>query len=279
MVESFRPQSYDEALEILSREEVIIVAGGTDVMVRRRQWSQLTPAYDKSVMFLAGLEELNYIDRQGSNVHIGAGVSLEDIMDHFHTPELLIDAIELIGSPAIRHSATLIGNVVNASPAGDTLPILYLLDGVVVLESINGLRHVPIESFIVGPGKTSIKSDELVKEVVLHDHSFNHSSYRKVGGRQADAISKISFVGACHIKKHIIEDFRMAFGAVGPTVVRDKAIEASIVGKTSQWLKDNRERLIDQYMEQINPIDDQRSTADYRNKIGHNLMKDFMHIG
>lgn len=279
MVESYYPTTYDDALELLSQEDIEIVAGGTDLMVRNRNWSQLTPKFDKKVMFVAGLEELNYIDRQGSNVHIGAGVTLEDVMDHFHTPELLIEAIEIMASPAIRHTGTLIGNVVNASPAGDSLPVLYLLDCVVVLESIYGLRHVPIETFIIGPGQTGINSDEMVKEIILKDHHFNHLTYKKIGGRQADAISKVCFTAAIQIKKHVIEDFRMSFGAVGPTVVRCSDIEDQIKGHTTEWLKEHKEALIQAYSEHIRPIDDQRSTAIYRKKICLNLMSDFMHIG
>lgn len=278
MVESYYPTSYDQALELLSKEQLMIVAGGTDLMVRRRNWSQLAPKFDRNVMFVAGLEELNYVDRQGSNVHIGAGVTLEDIRDHFHTPELLIEAIEIMASPAIRHTATLAGNVVNASPAGDSLPVLYLLDAIIVLESIGGMRHVPIDEFILGPGQTSINPDEMIKEIILHDHSFNHVVYKKIGGRQADAISKVCFAAACTVKKHVIEDFRMVFGAVGPTMVRRPEIEASIVGQTTSWLKDNREPLEEAYSVFIKPIDDQRSTAEYRKKICRNLMHDFMHI-
>lgn len=278
MVDSYYPTSYDEALELLSQENMIIIGGGTDLMVKRRNWSQLLPKFEGKVMFIAGLEELNYVDRQGSNVHIGAGVTLEDIMDHFHTPELLIDAIEVMASPAIRHTATLAGNVVNASPAGDSLPVLYLLDAIIVLESNHGMRHVPISEFILGPGQTSINGDEMIKEIVIHDHSFNHAIYKKIGGRQADAISKVCFTAALTVKKHVIEDFRMVFGSVAPTMVRRPEIEEKINGQTTSWLKDNREMLVDAYAAYIRPIDDQRSSAEYRKKICRNLMHDFMHI-
>lgn len=278
MVESYIPKTYTEALEILSREEVTIVAGGTDLMVKHRRWAQLQPDFKGSALFISGLEELNYIDRQGSYVHIGAGVTLEEIMDHFHTPELLIDAIELMASPAIRHTGTLAGNVVNASPAGDSLPVLYLLDASIVLESMYGMRHVPIEEFIVGPGQSTINSDEMIKEIVLHDHSFNHVTYRKIGGRQADAISKVCFSAACTIKKHVIEDIRLAFGAVAPTIIRRKEMEQSMVGQTTGWLKEHRDMIVDQYMEFIQPIDDQRSTAAYRKQVCRNLCQEFLHL-
>lgn len=276
MVKSYYPTSYSDALELLSKEAMTVIAGGTDLMVKRRSWSNLAPDFRNSVLFIGNLDELDYIDRQGNHIHIGAGVCLEEIMDHFHTPELLTQAIEIMASPAIRHMATLAGNVVNASPAGDTLPVLYLLDAEVVVESVYGMRHIPIADFITGPGHTSIKSEEMVKEIVLHDHSFNHLVYRKVGGRQADAISKLSFAAACTVHKHVIEDFRMAFGAVAPTVIRRTDIEGRIIGSTTDWLKTHRSVLADEYGQYIRPIDDQRSTAAYRSGICRNLMIDFM---
>ena len=276
MVNTYYPTSYEEALEFLNTYKTTIVAGGTDLMVRNRAWSDLPTNFDRDVLFVGQLEELNYVDRQGSNIHIGAGVTLEDIMDHFHTPVLLSEAIKIMASPAIRHSATLAGNVVNASPAGDTLPVLYVLDGVVVLESVEGIRHVPIERFITGPGKTLIHSNEMIKEIIISGHKFNHSVYRKVGGRKADAISKVSVCAIMEVKKGIIQNYRAAFGAVGPTVIRDATIEAKLVGKSLAWLEENVEEIGKWYEPIIRPIDDQRSSASYRKACTINLLTDFL---
>lgn len=276
MVTSYYPASYNEALEILSQQEITIIAGGTDLMVKKRSWSNTPPKFDNDVMFVSALDELNYIDRQGHDVHIGATVCLEDILDHFHTPSLLIDAVKVMASPAIRHSATLAGNVVNASPAGDSLPVLYLLDANIVLESTYGLRHVPIESFLIGPGQTTINSDEMIKEIVVTDAHFNHMKYWKVGSRKADTISKVCFCGAANVKRSEILDFRMAIGAVAPTIIRDRAIEASIIGKTVNYVKEHREAIAERYAPLIVPIDDQRSTAAYRKQAAMNLIMDFL---
>ncbi|PKM67495.1 MAG: molybdopterin dehydrogenase [Firmicutes bacterium HGW-Firmicutes-2] len=276
MVNTHYPTSYEEALELLNIYKPTIVAGGTDLMVRKRAWSDLPTNFDRDVLFVGQLEELNYIDRQGSNIHIGAGVTLEDIMDHFHTPALLSEAIKIMASPAIRHSATLAGNVVNASPAGDTLPVLYVLDSVIVLESVEGIRHVPINAFITGPGKTIINDNEMIKEIILSGHKFNHKVYRKVGGRKADAISKLSVCLIMDTKKGMIQNFRAAFGAVGPTVVRDLAIESKLIGKSLDWLDENIEEIGKWYEPIIKPIDDQRSSASYRKACTINLLTDFI---
>lgn len=276
MVKSYYPSSYNEALDILSQKEVTVMAGGTDLMVKRRSWSNLPPKFDTDVMFVNGLEELNYIDRQGHEVHIGATVTLEDILDHFHTPTLLVEAVKEMASPAIRHSATLAGNIVNASPAGDSLPVLYLLDANVVLESSYGLRHVPIQEFIVGPGLTTISNDEMVKEIVMTDYHFNHLKYWKVGSRKADTISKVCFAGAANVKKSEIVDIRMAIGAVAPTIVRNRGIEEGLIGKTVNYIKEHRTEIGQRYVDRIRPIDDQRSTADYRQQTAINLIVDFL---
>jgi CO/xanthine dehydrogenase FAD-binding subunit len=276
MVKGYFPTSYEEALLLLNQHELTLIAGGTDLMVKRRNWSDLPPKFTTDVLFLKGIEELNYIDKQGSNVHIGAGVTLEDLLDHFHTPKLLVEAIRLIGSPAIRHSGTLAGNVVNASPAGDSLPVLYLLDAVIVLESTKGIRHVPIEDFISGPGSTVIDKDELIKEIIVTDHPYHHSVYKKVGGRKSDAISKVCFCAIAEVKKDIITDIRITFGAVAPRVVRLKHVENQIKGKSLSWLKTHLDQIHDFYDPFIQPIDDQRSSAVYRKTCAMNLLHNYL---
>jgi CO/xanthine dehydrogenase FAD-binding subunit len=276
MVASYFPSTYGEALELLAERSLTIIAGGTDLMVKRRSWSDLPTQFDSDVLFLSGIEELNYIDRRGGNIHIGAGVTLEDLMDHFHTPKLLSEAIKIMASPAIRHSATLAGNIVNASPAGDSLPVLYVLEGVVVAESQKGIRHIPIEAFIKGPGKTDLQRDELIKEIIISDHHFNHTLYKKVGGRKADAISKVSFCGVADVKKNIVEDIKIAFGAVGPTVVRVKDIEDKIKGQSIDWLNQHLDTIHDFYEPFIRPIDDQRSSAVYRKTCAMNLLHGYL---
>jgi len=276
MVNSYYPSSYKEALELLNKNNLTIMAGGTDLMVRKRSWSNVAPKFETDMMFISGIVALDYIVRHKDQVTIGANVCLEDGMNHCETPELLVEAIKVMASPAIRHSGTFIGNIVNASPAGDTLPVLYLLDATVILESISDSRCVPINEFIVGPGKTCIKKDEMVKEVVMTDASFSHANYKKVGSRKADTISKICFVGAANVKEGKVKDCRIAIGAVATTIVRDRSIEASLVGKTVKEIRDRRVEIATRYAPLITPIDDQRSSAKYRKETAINLIIDFL---
>ncbi|MDA3846490.1 MAG: FAD binding domain-containing protein [Vallitaleaceae bacterium] len=312
MVLSYRPVSYADALSILTKVPVTIIAGGTDLMVKKRSWSNLAPTFDGDVMFVGHLEEISYIKKlEKSNqkrIHIGATITLEELLYHKDTPEILRQALGVMASPAIRHTATLAGNIGNASPAGDSLPVLYILNAIVVLASSSGERQVPIEDFILGPGKTAINSDEMIKEIIIDDCNFGTVYYKKVGGRKADAISKVCFAGCGSKVDGQITDMRVAFGAVGPTVVRVRSLEEACVNahralQLSVSEKPSEDGLVEpskvnfdqgdessnsiareqldsetvkKFADYVRPIDDQRSNAIYRKQIALNLLKDFI---
>lgn len=271
----YTPKTLENALLALEEEPYTIMAGGTDLMVKHRSWSDLPPDFNQSILFISQLKALNYIRKEGAYLHIGATVTLQRLLEDKSTPKLLNEAVGVMASYAIRHTATLAGNIGNASPAGDSLPVLYVLNAEVVLLSKAGRRKLPIESFIQGPGKTALKSNELIEEVIIECVEESDFYYRKVGGRKADAISKVCFAGLKILRAnthgHTTFETRMAFGAVGPTIIRSKALEADY----NSGLIDN-EQLILGYEALIKPIDDQRSNALYRKQIAMNLMVDFL---
>lgn len=272
MVATYHPTTLSEALEIMATTPMVVMAGGTDLMVRHRNWSTLAPKLSLPTIFVSGIEALQYVVSKGHKVHIGATATLDAILAHDMTPRLLKEAISLMASPAIRHTGTLAGNIGNASPAGDSLPVLYILNAMIVLVSVSGERVVPIQSFITGPGKTIRRPDELIKEIIVDDDAFTCTYFKKVGGRQADAISKVCMAGVAVLRNGLIEDFRVAFGAVGPTVVRVENAEQAYIGKS---LEEIRERIGHDYNFHIKPIDDQRSSAKYRKEIAINMLYDF----
>lgn len=276
MVTHFLPTSKQEAIHILQEHKVDIIAGGTDLMVQRRTWANTPPTFEYT-MNIMHIKELQDINVQENELYIGSTVSLTDVYHHPSTPELMRLAIEDIASPALRNLATIAGNIGNASPAGDTLPILYALNARVVCESSSGLREVPIEEVITGPRQTTIKQHELITKVILPLESFTINSFVKVGGRKADAISKVSFTGAARIEEHTIKDIRICFGAVAPVVIRNKTIEQQLVGVNTCDIKQKIEDIVKQYQNEIRPIDDQRSNKEYRKVVAINLLKDFLH--
>ena len=186
------------------------------------------------------------------------------------------DAIEIMASPALRNCATIAGNIGNASPAGDTLPVLYIFEALIVLETKNKSRILSIEEIILGPRKTVILETEFITEIIIPLTEFSEILFEKVGGRKADAISKVSFAGGIILKDNKIRSIRIAYGAVGPTVVRDKAIEEKYTNLTRQELKAKIDDIKMDYKKIVKPIDDQRSSKEYRQKVAINLLEKFV---
>lgn len=276
MVKSYIPNTYEEALELMDANDMIIMAGGTDLMVKKRNWAGLAPMFDKDVIFISDIEELKYIRKSSGFIHIGSMTTLEAILEHDDTPDILKKAVALMASPGIRHMATLGGNIGNASPAGDSLPVLYVLDAKIVLDGKGTKRTVPIEEYITGPGKTIRDSREMIKEIIINDVRFDMIHYEKIGGRKSDAISKLSFVGGVVYKNGRIDDFRCAFGSVAPTVVRSRNTEIMVKGLDKVELNSKEQSIEDEYSKLIRPIDDQRSTAVYRKKVCTNVLNRFI---
>jgi CO/xanthine dehydrogenase FAD-binding subunit len=209
-------------------------------------------------------------------VEIGAMTPLEEIMNHPAVPSLLRSAIREMASPAIRHVATLGGNIGNASPAGDSLPVLVLLDAWVELKTMAGFRNILLKDLIIGPRQTLMHPEEIMTKICVPSHRFDHETFVKVGGRKADAISKISFCAVADLVDGHLTDLRFAFGSVAKTVVRDETIEGAWNECALTELKAGVWRLQNMFDPLIVPIDDQRSTKHYRKTVAFNLLKDFI---
>lgn len=269
-------KTLNEALILLNEGDYKLLAGGTDLMIQNRAWSNTLPDFKQDTLLIYNIEELKYINEEDGFIHIGSTMTLEDLKFHKLTPKILVEAIKIMASPAIRNMATIGGNVGNASPAGDSLPVLYVLNALIVLKSIESTRVVPIEEFIIGPGKKTIQKNEMIIEIKIPLTNFTKASFKKVGGRKADAISKVSFAGVAKVKNNLIQDFRVSFGAVGPTVVRKPKLEETLIGLTVEELKQNIQQTLAEYSEEVRPIDDQRSNKEYRKTVALNLLKNFI---
>ena len=172
---------------------------------------------------------------------------------------MLVAAARQIGGVQIQNRGTLGGNVANASPAGDTLPVLAAADAVVVLQSAVATRSVPFGSFYTGYRRTVMRRDELV--IALEIPSIAGGQwFRKVGTRAAQAISKVVMAAVGGAEP------RVALGSVAPTVVRVPRTEAALARGAS--VADAQQTLL----EEIAPIDDLRSTTEYRRRVAANLL-------
>lgn len=243
-----------------------ILAGGTDVLVQAKE---IKPAFERMIDITA-IEELRGITVTPKKISIGAATSLTEVMNH---PEIraefpaLVMAIELFASPQIRNRATLSGNLANASPAGDTIPALYACAAVLTLRGRGGKRLVPATEFILAPRKTLLAPDEIIFEITLPRASGEHlGAFIKMGQRKSLAISKTMVaVASTETRAGIVKRIGIALGAVAPTIIRLPEAENEIVGKKITPELAKRARAIAENA--VRPIDDIRSTADYRRKV------------
>ena len=276
MVKHYIPQTLKEALEVLNAHDCYIMAGGTDLMVVKHQRSGLIPNFDKDVCYISNLEELQYIFEDEKGVHIGAGTKFSDIEENELVPEIIKQIIHELASPNIRNMATMAGNIANASPAGDSIVGLYLLDAELELVNINGSRMMPIKDFIFGVRKIHREKNELIKEIFIPHHDDLNTYWRKVGSRAAESISKITFAGGYEVENGRVKDLRMAFGSVSITCVRDRKVEEKYIGMSVEELHNHVEDVLVDMGKFVTPITDQRSTKEYRYKVAMNILKDFI---
>ena len=275
--DGYLPKTINAALQILNSENVIVYAGGTDIMVRYKNETSLLPIFDKNILYIGQIDELKKVYENNEEIVIGAGCTLASLLRNEHVPEILKKAIRGAASPAIRNMGTIGGNICNASPAGDTLPVLYSLNSRCSVISEGLERTINIEDFIYGPRRTVLEKNEMLKSITIPKENFNIVHYEKVGARKASAISKLSFAGLCNVENGRVQNLRISFGAVGATVVRLKEAENLIIGREINTLDKFIKEAIELYDKNINPIDDQRSTAQYRKIVVMNLIKYFFY--
>ena len=272
MVEAYHPSQLADALALRAGKGAIPFAGGTDLMVKLRRGAGALPGFNRPVLFLDRCEELRQISTSASMVEIGAMLSLQALTESSFVHPCLRDALLQMGGPALRTVATIGGNICNASPAGDTLPFLYAFDAVVSLVSLKGERQVGIAEFITGPGKTSLGPDELLRSITIPAWNPAHFLWRKVGTRRANALTKVSIAAFADTDGGTIRRARIALGAVGPTIIRLPALESMLENADARHL-DALNGSVDRILRAfVRPIDDQRSTAEYRQTVATGLV-------
>lgn len=267
-----RPASIGEALRWLADEpDLLPVAGGTDLMVADR----LARAARTRVLDVTGLPELAGVRAVDGGLEIGAGVTFDALRRHPEVrrrfPALAAAAAE-IGGWQIQTRATLGGNAANASPAGDSLPVLLALEAVVVVAGAAGEREVPYEAFHVGYRRTALAPGELIVRFRLPDPPAGaRQIFRKVGTRRAQAISKLVVAavgrvgGGGRLDPLRLDHLRLAAGSVAPTPVRLRAAEAA--GEGGAWGEALADAVGRAAAGEVAPIDDVRSTAAYRSGV------------
>ena len=276
MVGVYRPATLHEALSLRDTKDTLVLAGGTDLMVKHRAMAGTLPSFRKEIVVIGHLSELKEIGISADVAHIGAACTLADILAEPLLPEYVKLPIASIGSPAIRNMATIGGNICNASPAADSLCMLYALDAVLVISSIRGRRECPIQDFITGPGMNTLEKGEILKEVVIPLRLFNRLYYVKAGQRKSNAIAKVSLFAVANVVDGIPEDIRMAFGAVAPVTARSREAELTLITALQSKKEDFIKDALAAFDGLIKPIDDVRSNSVYRRNVAMRLAEHFI---
>jgi xanthine dehydrogenase FAD-binding subunit len=276
MVESYRPTSLAEALRIRAETGAVPFGGGTDLMVKLRRGAGALPGFERPVLFLDRIGDLAFLRLDPGALEIGSMMPLSRIAESPLTHPALRESVLCIGGPALRNMATLGGNVCNASPAADTLPFLYAFGASLKIASAAGERDVSIEDFITGPGKIDLAPAEILVSVLIPAWEPEISFRRKVGTRKANALSKVSIAAFADVVDGRVAAARIALGAVGPTVVRLRVAEEAVRGVALRELPGKAGDVHAACLRAVRPIDDQRSTAEYRARVAANLTQEFL---
>jgi CO/xanthine dehydrogenase FAD-binding subunit len=253
------------------------LAGGTDLMVQITGEIGEPP---ERILDLWGLDELRGITVEEDALVIGALATYTEIRRSAEVARwapVLADAAATIGAAQIQNRGTLGGNVVNASPAGDTLPVLLALDAELVLGSASGERTVPAAEFWTAYRTTARREDELLVRVRIPVPDDREARFRKIGTRRAQAISKVVMALAWQRDgEGAWRDVRVALGSIAATPVRAGTTESTLDG--SRPTRETADAAVAALLGEIQPIDDVRSTADYRRAVAgrvlHRLLRD-----
>jgi CO/xanthine dehydrogenase FAD-binding subunit len=272
------PATLMEALRLLSSapNEWRPFAGGTDLMVLL----EAGKLEHRKFFSIHHLKELSGIEETRDAIALGALTTYTEMQENETLRRefsMLCQAASETGAIAIQNRGTIGGNIANASPAADSPPALLVYGAELELISERGTRSLPYEGFHTGYKRMRIEPDELISRVILPRARAGETwkqYYRKVGTRKAQAISKICFAAAARMDGEQIVDARIALGSVAPTVVscaktcsilRGRKVDAETIRAAQQELA-----------AEIVPIDDLRSTADYRRQVAVNLLQDFL---
>jgi carbon-monoxide dehydrogenase medium subunit len=265
----FAPAALEDAVRILAefREKATLLAGGTD-LVPKINYYELKP---EVIVFLGGLG-LDYLKQANGGLAVGSFTTTARLAEDDLVADgasALAEAARLSGSDAIRNSATIGGNLANASPGADLATPLLVMDAEVLIKGSDGERVLPLAQFFKGPGRTALKSQELLMEIRIPPVK-GKTVFLKLGRRKAMTLSVVNVAVRLDMNGKKCNEARVALGSMAPTPLRCEKAETMLKGKTldRELVKACAAKAIDE----THPIDDQRATAWYRKQAGMSLV-------
>ncbi len=272
MKKVFLPQTLNELWQILEdAPDASLYAGGTDLLVKMRSGLILP----RQLICLERMGDLKRVEDRGEEFFIGPCMSFTELLrnqlirNYF---PVLIKGLEVLGSPSIRNMGTIGVNIVTASPAGDTLPPLYVLGAEIELKSKDSYRRLPLKDFIKGPGQTLLDPGEVLTGIFIKKRTnWNFHHYEKVGQRKALAIAVVSLAAVIRLSENgLVEEARLAWGSVAPTVVCSAEVESMLVGnRLSHRVLEEAAQVV---QKRVKPIDDIRASSNYRRQVAGNIL-------
>lgn len=267
MIKSYRPESFEEALNLIDNESCHIFAGGTDLMIRKRMWHGAERKFTQPIVFINHLRELHGIKEYEDRYEIMTLTTQAEVVNS-NLPEYIKTPYSQMANPAIRNVATVGGNIVNAASVADSIPILIALDASIELVSILGKRVVLVSDFVLDKYKTIRHSNEILTKVIIKKQNFTNYYYKKLGQRKASILSKLSVF--ILVKD---DDIRIAIGAVNNLVIRDRLIELHYLDNK------NLDDLLDGLRLHMTSYDDKRSTKNYKELTSIKLIENYLKGG
>ena len=272
MTDYVRPRDLEEATTArAAHPDWMLLAGGTDLMVNANH--RPVPA---GILDLWRLAELCFIHVGDDAITIGAGTTWSEVERHAEVRRQLAPlalAAREIGALQIQARGTLGGNVGTSSPVGDSLPALLALDAQIEVASVRGRRRVPYHEWCTGYRTTKLAPDELIVAAHLPlPDAATRTTWRKVGTRRAQSISKVMGAAAITLDGDTVVSARVALGAVANRPIRVTAVEDAVRGQRLGPAADAARAAL---RTAIQPIDDVRSTASYRHEVAENLVARF----
>ena len=266
MVNGYKPLTLQEAVDIKSRTRAVPYAGGTDLMVKNIPGAVY--------LFLNDIDELRQITEDDAYVRIGAAVTFTEALASVLVPPLMKEAVSRIAAPAIRNAGTFGGNLGNGSDKADSVLAGFAMDGCVRLVSAQGERVLPFDDFCVRRGVTNIRDDELIAEILLpKEKCALPYYYKKVGGRNALAISRVALAGVYDIRDGIINGISLTVIGEGK-FTRYRNIEEKLIGKAAEDIRANAEAYAGMFIEKMT-FTRGRVSAEYRKTVIGNLIRDY----
>lgn len=267
------PSSIESLFELTGRTpgaEIRFLAGGTDLVPRISAERETIPRDAKppmKIVYLGGISGLSGVTDDSGTVTIGALSTLDDLLnDDIVRTKLpaLCEAIREMAGFSVRNTATIGGNIMNASPAADSVPALIVMNALFTMLSPSGERRIPASEFFTGPGVTAAKPGEVLVSIEIKP-GIGKAAFKKLGRRKAETLSVVNAAAYVQAGGGVCEVIRIAVGSAAPTVVRCIDAERALVGRKID--EESAREACELVTRAISPIEDIRSSAWYRSRV------------